>query len=146
MVDGEALEAGAIVDAARIGRVVEGFGEGVRERGGQAVGKAFGEFGLEGVIPGGAEGGQEFRFFVGKGLGIGVFGLALGAVGGAALAAVLILVINRSYFGWTIQVSWPWSQLSGAAATILAAAILASLYPAARASRSPATELSRDDL
>jgi putative ABC transport system permease protein len=94
----------------------------------------------------GAQRSQLFRFFVGKGLGIGVFGLVLGAVGGAALAAVLILVINRAYFGWTIQVSWPFGPLTGAAATILAAAVLASLYPAARASRSPATELSRDDL
>jgi len=94
----------------------------------------------------GAQRVQLFRFFVGKGLGIGAFGLALGAAGGAALAGVLILVINRAYFGWTIQVTWPLGQLAGAAGTILLASVLASVYPAARASRAPAAELSRDDL
>jgi ABC-type lipoprotein release transport system permease subunit len=41
---------------------------------------------------------------------------------------------------------WPWGALAGQSATILAAAVLASLYPALRASRTPATELTRDDL
>ena len=89
---------------------------------------------------------QIFRHFLGKGLGIGVFGLALGLAAGSVLAAILILVINRAYFGWTIQVHWPWDQLATAAATILAAAVVASLYPAARASRTPAAQLARDDL
>lgn len=88
---------------------------------------------------------QLFAFFVGKGLGIGIAGLTLGLAGGAALAAVLILVINRAYFGWTIQVARPWGQVAGAAATIVGAAVLASLYPALTASRTPAGELSRDD-
>jgi len=88
---------------------------------------------------------QVFGFFVGKGLGIGVAGLALGLAGGAALAAVLIYLINRAYFGWTIQVAWPWSSLASAAATIVAAAVAASVYPALAASRAPAGQLSRDD-
>ena len=89
---------------------------------------------------------QIFRVFVGKGLGMGALGLVLGAVGGLALAAILIFVINRAYFGWTIRLHWPWAALGQQAATILAAAALASLYPALRASRTPATDLSRDDL
>jgi len=89
---------------------------------------------------------QVFRFFVGKGLGIGVFGLALGALGGGALSAVLIYVINRAYFGWTIQVAVPFGQLGAGAGTILLAAAAASLVPALRASGTPATQLSRDDL
>jgi putative ABC transport system permease protein len=89
---------------------------------------------------------QLFRFFVGKGLALGVFGLALGLAGGSALAAVLIFVINRAWFGWTIQVHWPWGELAGACGAILLAAALASLYPALRASRTPATQLARDDL
>ncbi len=94
----------------------------------------------------GADRGQIFRFFLGKGLAIGLFGLVLGALGGGALAWVLIVVINRAYFGWTIHLALPWRELADAALTILAAAAAASLYPAARASRTPATELSRDDL
>lgn len=89
---------------------------------------------------------QLFWVFVGKGLGMGLLGLGLGLVGGVALAAILIFVINRAYFGWTIQVYWPWMPLLQQTATILIAAILASLYPALRASQAPATELSRDDM
>lgn len=89
---------------------------------------------------------QIFAVFVGKGLGMGLLGLCLGGAGGAGLALVLVYLINRAYFGWTIQMHWPWGALAGQAATILAAAALASLYPALRASRTPATELTRDDL
>ena len=89
---------------------------------------------------------QIFGVFVGKGLGMGSLGLLLGLGGGIALAAVLIFVINRAYFGWTIQVYWPWESMVQQGVTILGAAVLASLYPAFRASQVPATELSRDDL
>ena len=89
---------------------------------------------------------QVFRFFVGKGAGIGVLGLVIGMAAGLVLAWILIFVINRAYFGWTIRVAWPWGQLAAGALTILAAAMLASVYPALRASRTPAGQLSRDDL
>ncbi|MFQ5990048.1 MAG: FtsX-like permease family protein [Candidatus Methylomirabilales bacterium] len=89
---------------------------------------------------------QLFWVFVGKGLGMGLLGLGIGLVGGLALAAILIFVINRAYFGWTIQVYWPWVPVLQQTATILAAAIVASLYPAIRASQAPATELSREDI
>ncbi len=89
---------------------------------------------------------QIFRIFVGKGLAMGVVALVLGAVGGLILACILIYVVNRSYFGWTIQFHWPVLELVQQAGTILLAAVVASLFPALRASRTPATELSRDDL
>jgi putative ABC transport system permease protein len=89
---------------------------------------------------------QIFGVFLGKGLGMAAFGLLLGSGGGIALALVLVFLINRTWFGWTIALHWPWTELAGQALTILAAAIAASLYPALRASRTPATELSRDDL
>jgi putative ABC transport system permease protein len=87
---------------------------------------------------------QIFRVFVGKGLGMGLIGLTLGTVGGTVLAVILIYIINRAYFGWTIQAHWPGWPLVQQYATILAAALLASIYPAIRASKTPATELSRD--
>jgi putative ABC transport system permease protein len=89
---------------------------------------------------------QIFGVFLGMGLGMAAFGLLLGSGGGIALALVLVFLINRTWFGWTIALHWPWTELAGQALTILAAAIAASLYPALRASRTPATELSRDDL
>jgi putative ABC transport system permease protein len=89
---------------------------------------------------------QVFGLFVGKGLGMGTLGLVLGAAGGVVLALLLIFIINRAYFGWTIQLHWPWGSFLEQAATILLAAVVASLYPAWMASRTPATELRREDL
>ena len=89
---------------------------------------------------------QIFRIFLGKGLGMGLMGLMLGSVGGVLLALILIFVINRSYFGWTVQLYWPWQPIAFQVLAILTAALLASLYPALGASRVTPTELSRDDL
>jgi putative ABC transport system permease protein len=89
---------------------------------------------------------QIFGVFLGKGLGIALFGLGLGALGGVALAMILIYVINRAYFGWTIAVHWPWGALIGEATTIVVVSVLASVYPALRASRTPAGELTREDV
>ncbi|MCZ6635278.1 MAG: ABC transporter permease [bacterium] len=94
----------------------------------------------------GASRGQVFRLFVGKGLGRGMLGLGLGAVGGVLLAGILIFVINRAYFGWTIQVFWPWGPVLEQVGTILLAAVGASVYPAVKASRTTGMELSRDDV
>jgi putative ABC transport system permease protein len=89
---------------------------------------------------------QIFRVFLGKGLGMCLFGLVMGAGGGIALALILIRIINRAYFGWTIAFHWPWPALVQQMLTIVLAALLASVYPALRASRTPATELSRENL
>lgn len=94
----------------------------------------------------GATRAQVFRLFVGQGVALSLFGLALGAVGGAALVTVLILLINRAYFGWTIQLSLPAFTLAQQVVTIIGAAIIAALYPALLAARTPAQELVRDDL
>jgi putative ABC transport system permease protein len=77
---------------------------------------------------------------------MGALGLILGSLGGVLLAGILIFVINRAYFGWTIQVCWPWPSLLVQAATIASVAVAASIYPALRASRTPAAELSRENL
>ena len=88
---------------------------------------------------------QIFRIFVGQGLAMGLMGLGLGLAGGILLALILIFVINRSYFGWTIQLHWATLSLAQQMITILISALLASLYPALRASQTPAAELSHDD-
>jgi putative ABC transport system permease protein len=86
-----------------------------------------------------------FRVFLGQGLGIALFGVLVGLGGGVALALVLVYVINRASFGWTIAMSWPVGDLAGQAGAILLAAALASVYPALRASRVGAAELRRED-
>lgn len=89
---------------------------------------------------------QLGAIFVGRGVAIGLAGLALGAAGGGALAAVLVRMVNPAFFGWTLGVHVPWGRLAAQGFAILAAAIVASLHPALTASRTPAAELSRDAL
>ena len=94
----------------------------------------------------GATRAQAFAVFAGKGVGIAALGTLLGFGGGAALAAILVLVVNRDFFGWTLELRWPLRALAAEALVILAAGALASLYPAAASSDAPASELSRDAL
>jgi putative ABC transport system permease protein len=89
---------------------------------------------------------QVFRVFMGKGVGMAACGQVLGAAGGAALGIILVYLINRAYFGWTIMLTWPVRDLAGQAAVLLLAAVAASIYPAVRASGTPASELNREDL
>lgn len=56
---------------------------------------------------------------------------------GIALAAVLIFVINKRSFGWSMQFSLPWEQVIIALALGLAAGVLAAVYPAWRMNRQP---------
>jgi putative ABC transport system permease protein len=93
----------------------------------------------------GAQRAQIVKVFLGKGLGLAAAGIVLGLPGGTALALILVFVINRSYFGWTLALHWPLAALSGQLALLLAAAAAASVYPAWLASRTPAAELSRDE-
>ena len=58
-------------------------------------------------------------------------GLALGFV----LSLVLIYVVNKQSFGWTIQFHWPVAVLAGALSVVYLATVLAGLYPARIATR-----------
>ncbi len=60
-----------------------------------------------------------------------IAGLALGIV----LSLVLIFVINKQSFGWTIQFHWPVAVLLGALSIVYASTVLAGLYPARVAQR-----------
>ena len=53
-------------------------------------------------------------------------GLALGF----ALSLILIYVINKQSFGWTIRFHWPVEVLLGALTVVYVATVLAGLYPA----------------
>jgi putative ABC transport system permease protein len=71
---------------------------------------------------------------------LGLLGTVMGLFGGLALAWILIRVINRQSFGWTIQISWPLGLLAEVAAMALAASLLAGLWPARWASKQPLVE------
>ena len=51
------------------------------------------------------------------------------------LSLVLVFVINKQSFGWTIRFHWPVALLLGALTAIYAATILAAFYPARVAMR-----------
>jgi putative ABC transport system permease protein len=94
----------------------------------------------------GATRAQLFVVWVGKGVALALLGLVPGAIGGLALAWVLVVAINRAYFGWTIPIEAPGVDVFAQVATVLAAAVAAAIVPALRASRAPATELCREDV
>ena len=68
---------------------------------------------------------------------IGLLASILGVVAGLALSLVLTFVINKAFFGWTIQLACPWATVLLTPVWIVLAAIIAGWGPAVRASRSP---------
>jgi len=86
--------------------------------------------------------GQVYRYVT---LQTGLMGLIAGLASlplGYALAYVLVYVINKRSFGWTLQLDVPPSVLLQAVALALVAAVLAGLYPAYKmATTSPSVAL-----
>lgn len=66
---------------------------------------------------------------------LGIFGNIVGVALGVALSLVLIFVINKQSFGWTIRFHWPVLLLLGALTGVYLATLLAGLYPARAAVR-----------
>jgi putative ABC transport system permease protein len=65
------------------------------------------------------------------GIAANLLGMALGFV----LSLVLIYVINKQSFGWTIQFHPPFALLAAASALVWLATVLAGIYPARAAAR-----------
>ncbi len=66
---------------------------------------------------------------------IGLLAALVGLASGVCLSFVLTGVINRAFFGWTIQLAFPWSSLAFTPVWIVAAGIIAGVFPAWRAGR-----------
>jgi putative ABC transport system permease protein len=68
----------------------------------------------------------------------GLLGLLANGIGlalGTLLSLILIFVINKQSFGWTIQFHWPIAVLFAALTGVYFATVLAGLYPARMAVR-----------
>ncbi|HEY3351109.1 MAG TPA: ABC transporter permease [Thermoanaerobaculia bacterium] len=76
---------------------------------------------------------------------IGGLGIALGLASGAAMALVLVHVINRQSFGWTIAMHWPWAFLAGALALVFATTLLAAARPAGLAAATDAAAALKEE-
>ena len=90
----------------------------------------------------GSSSGQVRRAFLAESALIGVLASVVGLAAGACLAMVLTWVINLAFFGWTVQLRYPWDLMAWTPVWIIAAAAVAGLLPATRAARiQPATAL-----
>ena len=68
---------------------------------------------------------------------LGLVASAVGLLSGIGLALVLTFVINRVFFGWTIDLSFPWWELATLPFWMTATALVAGVFPALRASEVP---------
>lgn len=78
----------------------------------------------------------------------GLMGLTAGVLSmptGYALAVILVYIINRRSFGWTLQMSIQPVIFLQALAVAMIAALLAGIYPAYKMSRMPAAEVIRNE-
>jgi len=90
------------------------------------------EFGLLRYL--GASTGQIRGMILAEAALIGMFASLLGMALGLALSLLLIFVVNRQSFGWTIQFHPPGAPLAAALAVVWLVTTLAALYPARVAS------------
>ena len=76
---------------------------------------------------------------------LGLLANIAGIVLGYLLSLLLVFVINRQSFGWTIQFHWPVTVLLSALCIVYAATVLAALYPSQVAARLVPIEVIHED-
>lgn len=76
---------------------------------------------------------------------LGVIGITLGLIGGGLLSLLLIKVINKQSFGWTIQMILPVGALVQAVALAVVATLVAGYFPARWAARQPVIDGLREE-
>ena len=76
---------------------------------------------------------------------LGLLATISGMVLGSLLSLILIFVINKQSFGWTIRLHWPWAILLAALALVWLATLLAGYYPARLAARLNPLEVVHED-
>ena len=83
----------------------------------------------------GASRGQVRGMLLAEAALLGTVASALGIASGMCLAMVLTWVVNKAFFGWTIELQWPWLMIAATPVWIIVAAMLAALGPAFQAGR-----------
>jgi putative ABC transport system permease protein len=78
----------------------------------------------------GADGAQIRKMILAEAGLLGLLANVAGVVLGFALSLILVFVINKQSFGWTIRFHWPVAILSAAVSLIFVATVLAGFYPA----------------
>jgi putative ABC transport system permease protein len=93
----------------------------------------------------GASTNQIERLVLWEAVYLGVIGAVLGVIGGLGLAWLLIAVINKQSFGWTIRMTIPMGVLLQAVLLAISAAWIAGYFPARWAARQSVVEGLRDE-
>jgi putative ABC transport system permease protein len=76
---------------------------------------------------------------------LGLVGIALGLIGGGLVSLLLIKVINKQSFGWTIQMIVPVGALVQTTVLAAVATLMAGYFPARWAARQPVVEGLREE-
>jgi putative ABC transport system permease protein len=88
---------------------------------------------------------QVLWMFAGEGVALSVIAVLYGLLLGALLSLILVYVINRQSFHWSIDLAVPWSQLAGLSLSLIAASALTSLWSGrAAVSRDPIRAVRED--
>jgi putative ABC transport system permease protein len=93
----------------------------------------------------GASGGQVRGMILTEAAFLGLLAALLGLALGLALSLLLIYVVNRQSFGWTIQFHLPGGLLAGAVLLVWVVTVLAGLYPARVAGRMNPIEVIQEE-
>ncbi len=101
------------------------------------------EFGLLRFL--GASTGQIRRIILFEAGLLGLLAEIAGVALGYLLSLLLIYVINRQSFGWTIEFHWPVTVLLSALSIVYAATVLAALYPSQVATQLVPIEVIHED-
>ena len=99
------------------------------------------EFGLlraTGLTPGGL-----WRLIIGETGFMGLLAGVLAIPAGALLAAIMVFVINKRSFGWTLELTLSADVILQSLALAVVGALLAGVYPAYRIARAPAATVLR---
>jgi len=93
----------------------------------------------------GASAGQVRGMILTEAAFLGLLAAILGLALGLALSLLLIFVVNKQSFGWTIQFHPPGGLLAGAVLLVWVVTVLAGLYPARVAARMNPIEVIQEE-
>jgi len=88
---------------------------------------------------------QVVGMLAGEGVMLGAIGVAYGLVLGFVLSLVLVYVVNRQSFNWSIDLAVPWPQLGGVALVLVAAAGITAMFSGRAATGVSAIRAVRED-
>jgi putative ABC transport system permease protein len=71
---------------------------------------------------------QVLWMFASEGIALSALAVLYGLLLGALLSLILVYVINRQSFNWSIDLAVPWLQLAGLSAALIAAAAITALW------------------